>query len=142
MTHRVLNMHKASWRQSNVPIFLITTMALWQHNGYGRPVAELYISALDSQGTGFPIQGYCVQNYWVAPRLTQPFILLRLNKCVWLLWINFCHCTQKYFWDFINVTNVWWVNNINGDFHNHFLNRYIAIAMRSYVTKLRVLFFI
>ena len=22
---------------------------------------------------GFPIQGSCVQNHWVAPRLTQPF---------------------------------------------------------------------
>ena len=31
-----------SWRQSNVPI-LITTMALWQHSGYGWPVAFSYI---------------------------------------------------------------------------------------------------
>ena len=30
------------------------------------------------QGAGFPIQGSHVQNHWVAPRLTQPLILLRL----------------------------------------------------------------
>ena len=30
-----------SWRQSNAPILLITTMALWRHAGYGRLVAEL-----------------------------------------------------------------------------------------------------
>ena len=29
---------------------------------------------------GFPIQGFCIQDYWVAPRLTQPFIFLRLIK--------------------------------------------------------------
>ena len=29
-----------------------------------------------------PIQWSCVQNHWVAPRLTQPFILLRLIKWV------------------------------------------------------------
>ena len=28
--------------------------------------------------------------------------------------INFCHCTQKCFWDFLNVRNVWWINNIDG----------------------------
>ena len=27
--------------------------------------------------TGFPIQGSCVQSYWVAPRLAQHFILSR-----------------------------------------------------------------
>ena len=27
------------------------------------------------QGAGFPIQGSRVQNHWVAPRSTQPFIL-------------------------------------------------------------------
>ena len=31
----------AAKRQSNAPILLITTMALWQHAGYGWPVAEL-----------------------------------------------------------------------------------------------------
>ena len=34
------------------------------------------------QGAGFPIQGFHVQNHWVAPRLTQPFILLRSVKWV------------------------------------------------------------
>ena len=29
-----------SRRQSNAPILLITAVALWQHAGYGRPVAE------------------------------------------------------------------------------------------------------
>ena len=29
---------------------------------------------------GFPIQGSCVQNHWVAPRSTQPFILPRSIK--------------------------------------------------------------
>ena len=29
------------------------------------------------QGAGFPIQGSHVQNHWVAPRLTQPFMLPR-----------------------------------------------------------------
>ena len=28
------------WRQSNAPILLITAMALWQHVGFGQPVAE------------------------------------------------------------------------------------------------------
>ena len=32
------------------------------------------------QGTGFPIQGSHVQNHWVAPRSTQPFILPRSVK--------------------------------------------------------------
>ena len=32
------------------------------------------------QGAGFPIQGSRVQNHWVAPRSTQPFILPRLVK--------------------------------------------------------------
>ena len=32
------------------------------------------------QGAGFLIQGSCVQNHWVALRLTQPFILPRLVK--------------------------------------------------------------
>ena len=32
------------------------------------------------QGAGFPIQGSRVQNHWVAPRSTQPFILLRSVK--------------------------------------------------------------
>ena len=32
--------------------------------------------------TGFPIQGFHVQNHWVAPRLTQPSILLRSIKWV------------------------------------------------------------
>ena len=29
-----------SRRQSNAPILLITTMALWRHAGYGRPGVE------------------------------------------------------------------------------------------------------
>ena len=29
-----------SLRQSNAPILVITTMALWRHAGYGRPVAK------------------------------------------------------------------------------------------------------
>ena len=29
-----------SWRQSNVLICLITTVALWPHGGYGKPVAK------------------------------------------------------------------------------------------------------
>ena len=33
-----------------------------------------------SQGAGFPIQGSRVQNHWVAPRSTQPFILPRSVK--------------------------------------------------------------
>ena len=32
--------------------------------------------------TRFPIDGSHVQNHWVAPRMTQPFILLRLMKWV------------------------------------------------------------
>ena len=32
------------------------------------------------KGTGFQIQGPCVQNHWVAPRSAQPFIHLRLIK--------------------------------------------------------------
>ena len=32
------------------------------------------------QGAGFPIQGSHVQNHWVAPRSTQPFILPRSVK--------------------------------------------------------------
>ena len=32
------------------------------------------------QGAGFPIQGSRVQNHWVAPRLTQSFILSRSVK--------------------------------------------------------------
>ena len=32
------------------------------------------------QGAGFPLQGSRVQNHWVAPRLTQPFILTRSIK--------------------------------------------------------------
>ena len=32
--------------------------------------------------TGFPIKGSHVQNHWVAPRLTQPSIFLRLIKLV------------------------------------------------------------
>ena len=35
------------WRQSNAPILLITTMALWQHAGYWQPVAS---SNSDSDG--------------------------------------------------------------------------------------------
>ena len=35
-----------------------------------------------SQGAGFPIQGSRVQNHWVAPRSTQPFILPRSIKWV------------------------------------------------------------
>ena len=35
------------------------------------------------KGTRFPIYGSQVQNHWVAPRLIQPFVLLRLMKCVW-----------------------------------------------------------
>ena len=33
-------------------------------------------------GTGFPIQGSRVQNYWVAPRPTQPSIFPKLIKQV------------------------------------------------------------
>ena len=33
-------------------------------------------------GAGFLIQGFCIWNHWVAPRLTQPFILLRRIKWV------------------------------------------------------------
>ena len=32
------------------------------------------------QGAGFPIQESHVQNQWVAPRSTQPFIILRSVK--------------------------------------------------------------
>ena len=32
------------------------------------------------QGAGFPIQGSCVQNHQVAPRSTQPSILLKSIK--------------------------------------------------------------
>ena len=32
--------------------------------------------------TGFLIEGSLVQNHWVAPRSTQPFILLTLGNCV------------------------------------------------------------
>ena len=37
-------------------------------------------AACIKEGTGFPIQGFPVQNYWVAPRSTQPFILPRSIK--------------------------------------------------------------
>ena len=51
-------------------------------------------------------------------------------KRVWLLWINICHCRQKYCRDFANVTNVWWVNNIDGHFsNNHILNRFIFVLL-------------
>ena len=36
----------------------------------------------NSQGTGFPIQGYWVQNHWMASRLTKVFIILRSIKCI------------------------------------------------------------
>ena len=32
------------------------------------------------QGAGFPIQRSHVQNHWLAPRSTQPFILVRSVK--------------------------------------------------------------
>ena len=32
------------------------------------------------QGAGFPIQMSHVQNHWLAPRSTQPFILVRSVK--------------------------------------------------------------
>ena len=41
------------------------------------------LNVLCSQtGAGFPNQGSQVQNRWVAPRSTQPFILPRLTKFV------------------------------------------------------------
>ena len=43
-------------------------------------VASSVASMCNGLGAGFPIQGSHVQNYWVAPRLTQPFNLPRLIK--------------------------------------------------------------
>ena len=48
---------------------------------------------------------------------------------VWLIWIYFCHCTEKYFWNFVNFINVWWVKNMDGHFSNHFLNWYISVPL-------------
>ena len=42
----------------------------------------LKITWASGEGTGFPIQGSCVQNHRVAPWLTQPFILPRSIKWV------------------------------------------------------------
>ena len=44
---------ETSWRQSNVPILPITTMPLWPHIGYVRPVAEL-----------LAVTGRQCRNYW------------------------------------------------------------------------------
>ena len=41
----------------------------------------VYNSLVD-EGAGFPILKSCVQNHWVAPRSTQPFILPRSVKWV------------------------------------------------------------
>ena len=53
---------------------------LWKHYG---TFMEQWLSGW---GTGFPILGSCVKNYWVAPRLSQPFICPRLIK--WVLEIS------------------------------------------------------
>ena len=37
---------------------------------------------MDKWLSGVPIKRSHVQNHWVAPRLTQPFIFLRLTKLV------------------------------------------------------------
>ena len=45
---------------------------------------SVYESKMEPSGivkrTGFPVQGSSVQNHWLAPSLTQPFILLRSMK--------------------------------------------------------------
>ena len=53
------------WLLSSLTIFLLSYY-LWP----------------SGQGAGFPIQGSRVQNHWVAPRSTQPFIFLRSIKWV------------------------------------------------------------
>ena len=50
----------------------------WNHNTLCYSMEQWF----SGYGAGFPIQGSCVQNQWVAPRLTQPFILPRSIKWV------------------------------------------------------------
>ena len=60
-------------------------------------------------------------------RTPQNRIFKSKLRRVRLSWINFCHCTEKCFWDFVNVTIVWWVNKVNEDFSNHFQNGYTLV---------------
>ena len=49
--------------------------------------------------------------------------LKSLNKCVPLY-------TEKYFWDLVDVPNVWWVNNMDAPLSKHFsLNRYVLVLL-------------
>ena len=55
-----------SWRQPNAPILLITTMALWRHAGYGRPVPHLiclftsFLLALDFACSKIKCLSFCL----------------------------------------------------------------------------------
>ena len=56
------------------------------HVKHGKSPRKLQIHELimepwpSGYDTGFPVQGSYVQNHWVAPRSTQPFIFPRLIK--------------------------------------------------------------
>ena len=74
-----------SWRQSNAPILLITTMALWWHAGYGRPVPHLiclftsFLLALDFACSKIKCLSFCLScllsnNYWATWHQISIFI--------------------------------------------------------------------
>ena len=56
--------------------------------------------------------------------------VFKLNlRRFWLFSIIFCLRTQTYLSDFVDVTKIWWVNNTDEHFSNHFLNRYILVLL-------------
>ena len=83
--NKIPNRLKWNILTQNLPL-KIASLGLRIHSMYVLKFYILFCGIMEQwpscQGTGFPIQGSHVQNHWVAPRLTQPFILLRSIKWV------------------------------------------------------------
>ena len=61
---------------------LVETRKKWLDFKGNVELNALKMKVTSGLGAGFPIQGSRVQNHWVAPRSTQPFILPRSIKLV------------------------------------------------------------
>ena len=51
--------------------------------------------------------------------------------------------TEKYFWDFVNITNMSWVNKMDAPLSKHLLNKYVLVLLPYeviYILKLHMFF--
>ena len=92
-----------SWRQSNTPILLITTMSLWRHAGYGWPVASGMMSIasmLPQSRCGDEDNGQIGLSSWCH------YICIMLFALCWalcVLWTNFCFSLYTHVYIYTHV---------------------------------------